>query len=155
MAPASKLAWLALGAVLIAATPSAADLAKWDQAAVTGIAKQLPAATERVQTALRDEPAQTIGSGDAGTSFGLQQNARRLHEQGMALAKHLEAGKGYEETRNLYRSFKEIWDDTMVNAQRSELPEPTMDAFAKVDDLVRQLAPYYDPKASGDPNAPK
>jgi len=110
---------------------------------------------QRVQTALLDEPAQTIGSGDAESFFGLQQNARRLHEQGMALAKHLEAGKGYEETRNLYRSFKEIWDDTTVNAQRSELLEPTMDAFAKVADLQRQLAPYYDPKASGDPNAPK
>jgi hypothetical protein len=136
-------------------TPGAADLAKWDQAAVTGIAKQLPAATERLQNVLRDEPAQALGSGDAESFFAMQQNARKLHEQGMALAKHVEAGKGYEETHNLYRSFKETWDDTIVNARRSELPEPTMDAFAKVEDLLRQLAPYYDPKASGNPNAPK
>jgi len=155
MTSTARLGWLSLGIALIWSTSSAADLAKWDQAAVTGIAKQLPAATERVQTALLDEPAQTIGSGDAESFFGLQQNARRLHEQGMALAKHLEAGKGYEESRNLYRSFKEIWDDTTVNAQRSELLEPTMDAFAKVEDLLRQLAPYYDPKANTDPNVAK
>ena len=155
MTSTARLGWLSLGIALIWSTSSAADLAKWDQTAVTGIAKQMPAATERVQTALLDEPAQTIGSGDAESFFALQQNARRLHEQGMALAKHLEAGKGHDETLNFYRSFKEIWDDTIVNARRSELLEPTMDAFAKVADLQRQLAPYYDPKASGDPNAPK
>lgn len=155
MTSVARLAWLSLGIALIWSTSSAADLAKWDQTAVTGIAKQLPAATERFQTALMDEPAQILGSGDAESFFAMQQNARKLHEQGMALAKHLQAGKGYEETLNLYRSFKETWDDTAVNAQRSELPEPTMDAFAKVDDLRRQLAPYYDPKADTDPNVVK
>jgi hypothetical protein len=43
----------------------------------------------------------------------------------------------------------------MVNAQRSELLEPTMDAFANVADLQRQLAPYYDPKANTEPNVAK
>jgi hypothetical protein len=155
MTTVAKLVGLGLGITLLGSTPGAADLAKWDQAVVTGIAKQLPDATERLQNVLRDEPAQTIGSGDTESFLGLQQQARRLHEQGTMLDKHLQAGKGHDETLDYYRTFREVWDDTMVNARRSELPEPTMDAFARVEDLLRQLAPYYDPKASVDPNAPK
>ena len=39
-------------------------------------------------------------------------------------------------------------DDIEEEAQQSSLDEPTMDAWAKVADLLRQIAPYYDPKAS-------
>ena len=70
-----------------------------------------------------------------------------LHEQSRALAAHLAKGKGHDETRNMYRSLKEIVDDTEVQARRTELDEPTLDAWAKVADLLRQIAPYYDPKA--------
>ena len=39
-------------------------------------------------------------------------------------------------------------DDIEEQAQQSPLDEPTMDSWAKVVDLLRQIAPYYDPKAS-------
>jgi hypothetical protein len=74
--------------------------------------------------------------------------SRGLREQSLALAGHLKAGKGHDETRNEYRSLKEIVDDIAEQARRSPLDEPTMDAWAKVTDLLRQIAPYYDPKAS-------
>jgi hypothetical protein len=66
----------------------------------------------------------------------------------MALSGHLDEGDGYDKTHNLYRDLKEIADDTEVAAQRAELDEPTMDAWAKVADAMRQIAPYYDPKAN-------
>jgi hypothetical protein len=47
----------------------------------------------------------------------------------------------------MYRSLKEVVDDTEVQARETDLDEPTLDAWAKVADLMRQIAPYYDPKA--------
>lgn len=148
----SKLGLFGL-AVFVAAlfAPSAgAELASWDQNRVTAIAQQLPAASEAWLQALRDQPGGGIGSGSAEAGTGLVQKAQVLHEQSTALAGHLSAGQGYEKTRNLYRSLKELIDDTEVQAQRAELDQPTLDAWAKITDLQRQIAPYYDPKALDD-----
>jgi hypothetical protein len=66
------------------------------------------------------------------------------------LAAHLAKGEGYDETHDLYRSLKEVVDDTQVQVKRSPLQEPVMDAWAKVADAMRQIAPYYDPKADAE-----
>jgi hypothetical protein len=138
---------LALGFALLLPGPGAAELAAWDQDRVTEIARQLPERTDQLRAALRNQPSQTIGSGDAASALRLEQNTRRLHEQSVALAKHLEEGKGHDETAKYYKGFRELWRDSLEDARRSALPEPVMDAFANVDGLFRQLAPYYDAKA--------
>lgn len=140
---------LALGSV-VAAAPAAAELAAWDQARVTAIAGQWADAADAWQQALRDQPGGQIGSGDAEQAFGLGQKAEALHVQTRALAGHLAKGEGYDKTRNYYRDVKELVDDSDELAQRAELDEPTMDAWAKVVDLQRQIAPYYDPKADAE-----
>ena len=139
---------LAALAIVALATPAAAELAAWDQARATAIAQQLADAADAWELAVREQPGGAVGSGDAQEEFGLAGKARALREQTRALAGHLAAGKGHDETRNLYRDVKELADDTAEIAQRAELDEPTMDAWAKVADLQRQLAPYYDPKAN-------
>lgn len=148
----AKLALCGL-AVFVSAlfAPSAgAELAPWDQSRVTAIAQPLPAASETWLQALRDQPGGFIGSGSAESGTGLVQKAQGLQEQSTALASHLAAGQGYDKTRDLYRSLKELIDDTEVQAQRAELDQPALDAWAKIADLQRQLAPYYDPKALDD-----
>jgi len=35
-----------------------------------------------------------------------------------------------------------------VRAQQAALDEPTMDAWAKVADAMRRIAPYYDPHSN-------
>ena len=127
----------------LSAAPAAAELATWDQTRVTGLAQQLAQACDAWEQAVREQP----GAGAEASEFGLGMKARGLQEQSQALAGHLAKGEGHDETRNYYRSLKELIDDTEEMAQRSELDEPTMDAWAKVDDLQRQVAPYYDPKA--------
>src|SRR5690606_41806751 len=87
------------------------------------------------------------GTGDAEPEDGMGQQARGLREQSEARPGHLAKGEGYDKTHNYYRSLKETIDDTEELAQRSMLDEPTMDAWARVVDLQRQIAPYYDPKA--------
>jgi hypothetical protein len=144
---------LVVAAAASLAAPAAADLAAWDQARVTGIAKQLASACDAFDQAARRQPGATLGSGDAEDTFRMQKRSRVLGEQSLALADHLAAGKGYEPTRNEYRGLKEVADDIEEDAQRSSLDEPTMDAWAKVADLMRQIAPYYDPKANAEPKA--
>jgi len=138
---------LAVGLGLFGAAGVRAELATWDQARVTAIAQDLFKAADAWEQAVREQPGGEIGSGDAAPEFGIGMKARVLREQSEALAGHLAKGEGYDKTHDYYRSLKEIVDDTEELAQRSELDEPTMDAWAKVVDLQRQIAPYYDPKA--------
>jgi uncharacterized membrane protein YccC len=143
MALGSKLFSLAFAGLL--ASPAGAELATWDQARVTELAGQLASACRAFDDVVQQEPGTARGAEDAG--FGVQANARELRAQSEALAGHLREGKSHEQTRDLYRSLKEVVDDTEQNAQRTPLDEPVMDAWAKVADLMRQIAPYYDPKA--------
>lgn len=138
---------LTIAAAACLATPASAELAKWDQARVTSIAQQLATACDAFQQAVQRQPA-TLGSGDAGHMFGMQDETRAFSEQSRTLSAHLAAGKGHDATDNEYRGLKEMADDIEEEAQQSSLDEPTMDAWAKVADLLRQIAPYYDPKAS-------
>jgi hypothetical protein len=143
-----RRARLAAFAVLVAALPALADVAAWDQARATGIAKQLADASDAFEQAARKEPGLAqVGSGSAEAGYGVGQKARILKEQSRTLAGHLEKGKGHADTKNAWRGLKEVADDVAEDAQRSELSEPTLDAWAKVADLMRQLAPYYDAKA--------
>lgn len=139
---------LALVGITWLSVPAAAELAKWDQARVTGIAQQLAAACDSFDQTVQKQPGGSMGSGSAGAVVGMQDESRALREQSLALADHLKAGKGYDVTRNAYRSLKEVVDDIAQQAQQSPLDEPTMDSWAKVMDLLRQIEPYYDPKAS-------
>jgi hypothetical protein len=141
---------LAAGVVATAATPASAELATWDQARVTALAQQLADAADAWEQAVREQPGGTIGSGDAEEEFGLGMKARRLREQARVLAGQLAKGEGHDQTRNYYRDIVEIVDDTEEIASRAELEEPAMDAWAKVADLQRQIAPYYDPKATAE-----
>jgi hypothetical protein len=133
---------------VILAIPVAAELAAWDQARATAIAQQLADAADAWELAVREQPGGEVGSGDAQEQLGLAGKARALREQTRALAGHLAKGEDHDKTRNYYRDVKELVDDTEEMAQRAELDEPTMDAWAKVADLQRQLAPYYDAKAN-------
>lgn len=134
-------------ATTFVSTVALAELAAWDQARATAIAKQLADAANAWDLAIREQPGGEIGSGDAQQQFGLLQKAEALREQTRALADHLAAGKGYDKTRDEYRSLKETIDYTEEQAQRAELDDPTMAAWSKVTSLQRQIAPYYDPKA--------
>jgi hypothetical protein len=128
----------------VSATPAAADLAAWDQARVTSIAQDLATASEAWWQALRRQPAFV---GDAMDENSLLGKSRVLQEMSASLASHTKEGQGHDKTVDQYKSMKEIVDDTEVLAQQAALDEPTMDAWAKVADAMRRIAPYYDPKA--------
>ena len=144
LSPKFVLLGLVVFSSALFANPAGAELAKWDQTRVTEIAQQLAKACDAWWQAVLKEPGGPMTEGD---DSGLVEKAQVLQEKSMALAADLAKGKGHDETRNLYRSLKETVDDTEVEAKRAFLDEPTLDAWAKVADLLRQIAPYYDPKA--------
>lgn len=136
----------------LVALAARADLAAWDQGRATAIAQQLAAACDDFEQAVRKQPGiDELGEGSAGAGFSLTERARTLREQSRALAGHLEKGKGRDQTVNEWRGLREVSDDVEESAQRAQLLDPTMAAWAKVADLMRQLAPYYDPKAAAAP----
>jgi hypothetical protein len=138
----------AAAAAAFLSAPAAANLATWDQAQVTGIAQKLAAACDNFQQVVQRQPGGDVGSGDAQVATSMQRESNVLREQSRALAGHLAEGKGYDTTRDYYRGLKEVADDIEQEAQRASLDEPTMDAWSKVADLLRQIAPYYDAEAN-------
>lgn len=136
---------LAMSALLLAlvAFQARAETAAWDQAAVTSLAQQLATAAKGWEDAARTAPEDPVGSGTADDEASLPQKARTLREMADALAAHLAAGKGQGETRNQFRSIREVADDTVVMTERAMLTADTSAAWAKTLGLVKQLAPYY------------
>lgn len=138
---------IAAGLAALCAARVAADLAAWDQPRVTAIAQQLAAACDAWEQVVRQQPDPMIGSGEVEEGGGLLQSARLLRVQSSALAGHLAKGRGRDETLDFYRSLKEMVDDSEDDARRLSLSGATLDAWSKLADLMRQVAPYYDPKA--------
>ena len=147
LSPKLALLGLVVFSSALSASPARAELAKWDQARVTEIAQQLAEACNAWWLAMREQPGDRIGSGEALDQFGLVQKAEVLHDQSRGLADDLAKGKGHDETLNAYRGLKEIVDDSEDEAERANLDDPSLNAWAKVAGLLRQIAPYYDPKA--------
>ena len=139
---------LALGLALSLGVAGAAtaDLAKWDQARVTTIAKQLKDQTEKAYTAVyREAP---LGMGRSVPSSDMKHSLRRIHEEAVALDGHLKKGEGHDQTVGIWKHMMELVRDLDVDARESFLPNDVTAALAKVEDLLGQLQPYYDPKST-------
>ncbi len=132
----SKSSWLMLVVALAVglALPAASAPAAWDQAKVTGLAQQLADAGRAFQAAVLREPE---------AAQRLQQNARTVSEQSQMLAAHLAKGDGKDKTKDFYRGLKEVTDDTVELQSEAPFGELTNSTWAKVADLVSQLAAYY------------
>ena len=132
----SRAPWIGLALCLAAglAMPASSEPAAWDQARVSSIAQQLADAGTGWEAAVLRQP-------EAGAR--MQQNARTLREQSTMLAAHLGKGEGRDKTVHYYQGLREVVDDTQELASRAPLDEPSMDAWAKVADLMRQIAAYY------------
>ncbi len=127
------------------ALPAFAQPATWDQAKVTGIAKELAVAGSAWWQAVRDEgdDQDFVGSGDGEAFDGMMRESRVLFEQSQGLAGNLAGGKGRADTLDMYKSLKEIVDDMKVDEQRTFLEDPTIAAWKKFAGLFQQITPYY------------
>lgn len=133
----------ALSLALLFATQALAEPTAWDQSQVSAIGKDLAAAGEGWEQAVRRQPGLTVGSGESEDVFDMLEESRMLNEQTAALSAELTAGKGHDKTYDMYRTLKEMVDDTQVQVERADLIAPTKEAWAKLTDAMGRLAPYY------------
>jgi hypothetical protein len=154
MTSALKLGLFSLVAgIVVCATPnssSAAGLKPWDQATVTGLAQKLVPTSEAFWQAMRRQPGDTVGSGDSGDNVSLQSKSRTLTEMTQGLAGHLAKGDGFDKTVDMYKSMKELVDDILNAEEFDSMVEPTTTAWGNFMAVMKQIAPYYDPKGASD-----
>ena len=153
MTSALKLGLFGLIAGIVACatpSPSTAGLKPWDQASVTSLAQKLVPTSEAFWQAMRRQPGDTVGSGDAGDNTSLQSKSRTLTEMTQGLAAHLAKGDGFDATVDMYKSMKELVDDILNAEEFDDMIAPTTTAWGNFMAVMKQIAPYYDPKGASD-----
>ena len=138
------LRWLCLGAALAlgacASSAPEAPLAPWDQGRVTTTAQKLVPATDALYVTYYKQP---IGGG-TGSGHEFRDTIRLMRTEARHFSDQLAAGKGHDATRSVYFRIKELNDDALMYGRRLFEVNSTLGQFATVEDLLAQLAPYYD-----------
>ncbi len=130
---------LAAGLTVFSATATA----HWDQEAVTTIAQQLPAATEKLYEALLSQPPPGFGGGDGDGDNEFSDNVRLMHSESMHLASELKKGKSQAQTKHAFQRIKELNDDAKEYAREQFMEAPVTSHFSAVEKLIEQLAHFY------------
>ena len=143
-----KIGALAMGVAalgLIASVAAHAELAAWDQARVTDLAGQLSKAADDAYTVLYKEPSLGGGiGGGGGEGSDMPGTMRRIQEEARSLSGHLEKGADQHKTSGMYKNIMESVRDLRVDAQEAFETNDVTTALAKMQDVLTQLAPYYD-----------
>jgi hypothetical protein len=120
-----------------------AAVAAWDQDRTTEIASGLPDAAQALYEAIYDQPAPP-GPGRANW-HQLRDTVRRIRMEARHLADELMKGRDRDQTRGAWRQMMEWLRDVEEASRGVMLGDDVMTKLAAVEDLLRQLAPYYDP----------
>jgi len=140
-------ALLVLAVTLWLPSASFAELAKWDQERVTALGAELKEACDALYETFLKEPEKTVGSGQARDYYRLRQIVRRLKGEARQLSSALEKGEGYDQTLPIYESLMVMVRDAREIAKRTFTSNYVLDKAAAAGDVLRRIAPYYDPEA--------
>jgi hypothetical protein len=129
--------------------PSAsfAELAEWDQERVTALGTELATACGALYDTFLKEPVSTIGSGQAKDYHRLRQVVRRIRGDARHLSSALAKGEGYDQTLPVYENLMVMVRDAREVAKRTFTSNYVLDKAAAAGDVLRRIAPYYDPGA--------
>lgn len=138
---ALALTILLAGAFVAGGSSGAEPTATWDQARVTGIAKKLAESTKELYDKQYKAPESFAGAQYEHHDF--MDTLRQLEQESRHLAASL--GKGADEhgTRGSVERIRELNDDLGVDGRSMEFVNPVLNQFAALEDLIRQLLPYY------------
>jgi hypothetical protein len=139
---AAALAVFAVGA------PGRAELAAWDQAKVTALAKQLQESAKDLYDTFYKQPVPGAGSGQAQDYRRLKQEVRRLRSEAGELAGALGKGEGREDTLPIYEALMQKVRDARELAARVFTTQDVQQRATAVRQLLNQITPYYDPDAA-------
>ena len=129
--------------LLLAAPASRAELAAWDQAAVTALGKELETAADALYYTFVNQPPPTLGSMQT-YYYRLKQEVRLLRVEARWLAESLEKGAGREETLPVYDHMMQLVRAARLDAGRVAVQD-VGERAAVVRGVLNQLGPYYDP----------
>lgn len=141
------LAAVTLCGVFAAGTPAGADLAKWDQAKVTTLAKQLADASQALNDTFYKQPPPGAGSMQSRAYQQLRQKIRVIRMEAGAFSSSLAKGEGYEETLPSYESLMEMVRAARRDAQQVFSTADVQEKATAVRLVLNQISPYYDPDA--------
>ncbi len=127
-------------------SPAHAELATWDQAKVTALAKQLVESSTALYDSFYKQPPPTVGSGQTRAYQQLKQQVRRIRTEARELSSELEKGAGRDETLPSYEDLMATVRDARENARQVFTTSAVTDKAAAVRALLNQLGPYYDPE---------
>jgi hypothetical protein len=133
---------LALGLVLGLVGGAWADVAKWDSARTTEIATNLEQATASLYEAIYHQP--TAAGPGAAQWHEMRDTVRRMRMEAKHLSDELMKGKDQAHTRGAWRQMTEWLRDIEEASRQTMLGNEVLTKLSAVEDLLRQLAPYYD-----------
>jgi hypothetical protein len=138
---------LALGLLVGGLAVSAqAEVTAWDQAAVSGLAKQLQTATRELYDTFYKQPK--VGVGQQRDYYRLQQDVRRLRNETKELADALAGGAGQPETLPIYEELMQVVRRARVDASHVFTTQDVEQRASTTRQLLNQLSAYYDPDAA-------
>jgi hypothetical protein len=138
--------------VALAFTAGAAEAqvpppAKWDQARVTDIALKLRDATKDLYVEALKSPDKPVGSSRR-AQYSAREDLRQINNMARRLASQLKAGKGRDETHGIYERLQMKRRDAEEEGRKIDIGQSVLEKIGPVNDLLRQLSPYYDEAAA-------
>jgi len=137
----------ALCLVLALAVVARAELAPWDQARVTELAKQLASATSELSQTFRRQPPPQLGSPQRLVFFRLDREIRQLRRESSSLARSLERGADRDRAQPSYESMMETVRNARNNARRLFATADVQQRADAALEILNQLRPYFEPNA--------
>jgi hypothetical protein len=141
---ARLLGSLAIAGLLFAPT-ARGELAAWDQARVTGLAKELTTATHALYDTFINQPPPNVGSLQSRAYHRLKHWVRLLRVEARELAASLEKGEGREQTLPIYENLMQLVRSARDDAARVFVTHDVGERAAAVRGVLNRLGPYYDP----------
>ncbi len=140
-------------AVAFTAAEAGAEPAKWDQKRVTAIAEKFAKAVADLRETVRKQPP-TPNPRQTKLRYQALDDLRLLRQAANNLASDLKAGEGRAETYPGYKRIQLLRRDAEENGRKADIKEDTLARIAAAQDLLRQLAPYYEEEAAEVGGAP-
>jgi len=135
---------VAFGGLLLA--PSArGELAGWDQAQVTALAKEVATATDSLYDTFLKQPTPSVRSMQSQAYCRLKQFVRLLGVEARDFASSLENSEGGEPTLPIYENLMQLARSARDDAAKVFVAHDVGDRAAVVRGVLNRLGPYYDP----------
>lgn len=131
--------------LLLFAPGGRAELAVWDQAEATALAKELETAAHALHDTFVKKPPPSVGSTQSQAYYRLKQEVRVLRVEARELAASLEKGEGREQTLPIYNHLMQLVRIARDDAAKTFNTQDVGERAAAVRGVLNRLGPYYDP----------